>query len=194
MDFATGRVRSITKNTPKKFSNHDPVWSPDGRRLAFTRNRADEKVDILLVADLRGGIKCVSPEGGEHNYYAADWSPDGRSFAATSAPGDGDANWWIAQLYTFSTENGAMQPVYKPPVSQQIAAPRWSPDGKSIVFIGGLMSDGGSTGGDIFQVAASGGSVRNLTPGMATSASNITWPHSSSALRLETRAGPSGRS
>jgi dipeptidyl aminopeptidase/acylaminoacyl peptidase len=85
MDFASGAVRAITKNTPKKFSNHDPIWSPDGRRLAFTRNRADEKIDILLVADLPGGvIKRVSPEGGEHNYYAADWSPDGRRLLITS--------------------------------------------------------------------------------------------------------------
>ena len=50
---------------------------------------------------------------------------------------------------------------------QQIAAPRWSPDGKSIVFIGGLMSDEGSTGGEILQVPAGGGAARNLTPGIA---------------------------
>ena len=34
----------------------------------------------------------------------------------------------------------------------QIAVPRWSPDGQTIAFIGGLMSDEGVTGGDIFTV------------------------------------------
>ena len=32
----------------------------------------------------------------------------------------------------------------------QIAVPRWSPDGKAIAFIGGLMSDQGVTGGDVW--------------------------------------------
>src|SRR5205814_798348 len=85
MDFKTGRIRAITKNTPKEFSNHDPVWSHDGRRLAFTRQRADEKADVLFVVDLRGGApQRVSPEGSEHNYHAADWSPDGRRLLITS--------------------------------------------------------------------------------------------------------------
>ena len=75
-----------------------------------------------------------------------------------------------------------MKSIYKPPVEQQIAVPRWSPDGKSVVFIGGLMSDEGSTGGDVFQIAATGGAARDLTPGMASSASNITWPKNSKHL------------
>jgi dipeptidyl aminopeptidase/acylaminoacyl peptidase len=57
--------------------------------------------------------------------------------------------------------------------------PRWSPDRKSIVFIGGLMSDEGSTGGDVFQIPATGGTPRNLTPRLPSSASNISWPKSS---------------
>ena len=44
------------------------------------------------------------------------------------------------------------------------------------------MSDQGSTGGDIFQVAAGGGEARDLTPGIASSASNITWPKNSGQL------------
>ena len=41
----------------------------------------------------------------------------------------------------------------------QIAVPRWSPDGKQIAFIGGLMSDQGVTGGDVWMVSADGRSA-----------------------------------
>jgi len=66
-----------------------------------------------------------------------------------------------------------MKPLYKPSV--QIATPRWSPDGGSIAFIGGLMSDEGSTGGDVFLLPAAGGAVRNLTPGLPASVSGFVW-------------------
>ncbi len=44
------------------------------------------------------------------------------------------------------------------------------------------MSDEGSTGGDVFQISAGGGSVSDLTSGMSSSASNITWPRKSQQL------------
>ncbi|MGA9061203.1 MAG: S9 family peptidase, partial [Terracidiphilus sp.] len=57
----------------------------------------------------------------------------------------------------------------------QIAVLRWSPDGRSIAFIGGLMSDQGVTGGDVWIVPSTGGQPRNLTPGRPTSAAWIAW-------------------
>ena len=60
--------------------------------------------------------------------------------------------------------------------------PALRPDGKSVVFIGGLMSDEGSTGGEIFQVPAGGGAARNLTPGLNASASCSMWPKQSRQL------------
>ena len=57
----------------------------------------------------------------------------------------------------------------------QIAVPRWSPNGKSIAFIGGLMSDQGVTGGDVWIVPSTGGQPRDLTPSRPTSAGWIAW-------------------
>ncbi len=179
----------------------DARWSPDGKQVAilFTEDlpqRAgpldpvppdsgvlESKIyeqRLTVVDAATGAVRQLSPK--DMYVYEYDWSPDGRSFAATAAAGAGDDNWWIAQLHTVSAATGEMKAIYKPGVQQQIAAPRWSPDGRSIVFIGGLMSDEGSTGGDIFQAPAGGGEARNLTPGLASSASNITWPRQSKQL------------
>src|SRR5204863_6406297 len=70
-------------------------------------------------------------------------------------------------------DDGGATLIYKPTL--QIANPRWSPDGKSIAFIEGLMSDEGSTGGDVFVVPASGGATTNVTPGLRASATSLDW-------------------
>jgi dipeptidyl aminopeptidase/acylaminoacyl peptidase len=61
----------------------------------------------------------------------------------------------------------------------QIALPRFSPDGKQIAFIGGLMSDQGSTGGDIYVIPSTGlkpgGEPKNVTPNRPTSPAYIAW-------------------
>jgi dipeptidyl aminopeptidase/acylaminoacyl peptidase len=179
----------------------EPRWSPDGTRVSilFTENLPhvagpldpvppdsgvlgsliyEQRLTVIDVAT--GAARQLSPK--DMYVYEYAWSPDGRTFAATAAHGAGDDNWWIAQLYTMPAEGGEMKSIYRPPVERQIAAPRWSPDGSSVVFIGGLMSDEGSTGGDVFQIPAGGGTARNLTPGMTSSASNITWPRNSRQL------------
>ena len=126
----------------------------------------------LAVVDVASGkLRQISPA--DTYIYEYDWSPDGLRFAVTAALGNGDNNWWIAELYTLEGAGGLMKSIYKPHL--QIANPVWSPDGERVAFIEGLMSDEGLTGGDIFTVPAAGGNAENVTPDVKGTASWIRW-------------------
>ncbi|MGA7273644.1 MAG: S9 family peptidase, partial [Candidatus Udaeobacter sp.] len=129
----------------------------------------------------------VSPEN--LHIYDYDWSPDDKMFVATAAPGPGDNNWWIAQIYTINIAGGNATSIYKP--SLQVAVPRWSPDGKSIAFIEGLMSDEGFHGGDLFTITAVGRDVVNRTQGRKTSINSFFWPAPDRILLIEYLGGGS---
>ena len=128
-------------------------------------------------------IRQVTPN--ELNIYEYDWSPDSRQFAAVAAPGPADNNWWTAKLYSVMAQTGQMKMIYAPPAARQIAAPHWSPDGRVIGFIGGLMSDEGFDGGDIFLVPGSGGNPRNVTEGLNATPTGFQWRNPNVLLYTE---------
>jgi dipeptidyl aminopeptidase/acylaminoacyl peptidase len=101
--------------------------------------------------------------------YEFDWAPDSHLVAFIAANPPGENNWWIAKLYVeaaFPPAPATASPVvvFDPNTTKsalhglQIAVPRWSPDDRRIAFIGGLMSDQGSTGGDVWTIPANPGS------------------------------------
>jgi dipeptidyl aminopeptidase/acylaminoacyl peptidase len=110
--------------------------------------------------------------------YEYDWRPDEAGFVGTAAPGDGDNNWWVAKLYKFDIKSTAASVLYTPEnARQQLADPRISPDGTRVSFIGGIMSDFGSTGGDAFVLALDkpGAKPINITPKLPASVTALAW-------------------
>ncbi len=185
----------------------DIRWSSDGKRLAFLYAEGGGGGGPLEAEPAQTGIigssihnqriTTVGADGGnlrqvtpaELNVYEFDWSPDGQQFAATAAPGPADNNWWTAKLYTVDGNTGRMKMIYQPPIERQLAVPRWSPDGKRIAFLGGLMSDEGFNGGDIFLVDSEGGQPRDLTAGLHGTPSGLVWRGDGKLLFTETVDG-----
>jgi dipeptidyl aminopeptidase/acylaminoacyl peptidase len=122
-----------------------------------------------------GALRFVSPP--DLFVYEYDWRAGGKGFVGTAAPGDGDNNWWTAKLYAFPENGSGARVIYTPAsVQQQLAMPKVSRDGSRVAFIAGIMSDFGSTGGDVYTLALDGaGSATNLTPDMRASATAIAW-------------------
>ncbi len=182
-----------------------PRWSPDGRSIAFLYvegasgggpllasgpqtgviDNAIHNQRIAVAGASSGQVRMVSPA--DKHVYDFDWSPDGKQFVVTAAPGPGDNNWWVAQLYLVDAATGSLTELYKPKL--QIAVPRWSPDGKQIAFIEGLMSDEGFHGGDLYTISASGGTPRDRMPGRKTSASSMVWQSPRQLLFTEYTGG-----
>jgi dipeptidyl aminopeptidase/acylaminoacyl peptidase len=185
-----------------------PKFSPDGKTIAvlFTENAAraagplvaetPETGEIkdaffeqrLALVDIgTGKLRQVSPA--DTYVYEYDWAPDSLHLVVTSALGNGDNNWYIAELSVLDATTGLMKLIHKPAL--QIAMPAWSPDGKSIAFVEGLMSDESSVGGDIFLIPAEGGKPSNLTPERKASASWLTWTQDGKIIAGEFVGGDS---
>jgi dipeptidyl aminopeptidase/acylaminoacyl peptidase len=154
--------------------------------------------------------------------YEFSWAPNSNEMDFVAADPPGENTWWVAKLYKSyvphhrlpigmmcvtagndkaNCPSGDEETVFDPARSAgplhnlQIAVPRFSPDGKQIAFIGGLMSDQGSIGGDIYLIPStglkSGEAPRNITPDRPATPAWIAWRNNHSLLVSEHTGGNS---
>jgi dipeptidyl aminopeptidase/acylaminoacyl peptidase len=173
----------------------DLRYSPRGTLAALVIVGAEKEVGAVQagapVAGVLGAdiheqrIVIVHPDGTLADasppdlfVYEYDWLPDETGFVGTAAHGDGDNNWWVARLYKFDAKTAGATLLYtQANARQQLADPRVSPDGKDVSFIGGIMSDFGSTGGDAFVLPLDkpGALPVDLTPKFPVSVTALRW-------------------
>jgi len=108
--------------TPDEVREIEPVWSPDGTRLAFTRAPIPTTASPL--------VEVMSADGTDRRTLAPGkrpaWSPDGRELAY--AGGDG-----VHTIDVDGSEDKLMATTADPFAGQ----PAWSPDGSRIAYVDG---------------------------------------------------------
>jgi TolB protein len=156
--------RRLTRNTVR---DSHPIWSPDGRRIAFESN--------WQVWDMNAdgsGQRRLTRNGARN--FAPAWAPDGQRIAFERRTGreqyrpcSGCGRASAFEVWVMNANGSAQQML-----TRRGAAPGWSPDGRKIAFVS--ERDGY---GDIYVINANGSGQRNLTrtPGAGRRESQPVW-------------------
>jgi serine/threonine protein kinase/Tol biopolymer transport system component len=147
-------------------SDSDPDWSPDGRRIAFTRSPSScpvnrttacsPGVSHIYVMDADGSNPEQVTQGADSDLDVA-WSPDGTELAFAREDGD-DLRIWVTRLDGTDARE----------LTARLAGiddrPDWSPDGSNIVFRAGDVGNQYRTGSaQLFVVHPDGSGLTRLT-------------------------------
>lgn len=146
-DYDGHNARPVTKNGS---INLTPVWSPDGRSIAYTSYRNGYPDLFRAFPFERRPDQTLAAFPGINSSPA--FSPDGRSVALTLSR-DGNP-----EIYVLTIATGAFRRLTRHAGID--TEPTWSPNGRQLAFV----SDRAGAA-HIYVMDAEGGSVRQLTAG-----------------------------
>lgn len=159
MDADGSDRRRLTEHAAADF---DPVWSPDGRRVAFRSHRDGDEEVYVMGSDGSRERNLTRNPGTD---YSPAWSPDGKRIAFASDREDPSGN----DIYVVGADgHAARRVVMREGIDEY---PTWSPDGERIAFActGGRVLEQGVGDFEVCVVELDSGRVAQLTdaPGLS---------------------------
>ena len=179
-----GEARQITK---QKHGMGQPAWSPDGTRIAYvartgnykeTKGRKpvekasprvvrelryrldgigyfDERRRHLFTVDVETNVEQQITNGDWYDEQPS-WSPDGRFLAfASDRERERHQRHWGTDVWVVPSNGGRARKLTRS--RGGASQPTFSPDGRSIAFVGHEHGDAGAKNTHLFIVPASGG-------------------------------------
>src|SRR5882757_8305822 len=118
----------VQQLTPGKFLHGSPVWSNDGKRVAFYGNERDGISYDVYVTDIGSTHAPRLVAGGQQDsWYPLDWSPDDRKLLLWKYVSINESYLFIADVYT-----GTLTPVDASGRKIGIRSAKFAPDGRGI--------------------------------------------------------------
>ncbi len=135
MDAGGRNVRLLTQlQRPTSAEDRQPVWSPDGRRIAFTRQNSTARPydgrAIFVIPSAGGKARQVTPwrlDAGDH----PDWSPNGRRILFRAPAND---EFLGSNLYTIGADGSRLKRLTHFGSASGPLSSSYSPDGRWVVF------------------------------------------------------------
>jgi Tol biopolymer transport system component len=117
---------TLTRLTFEGNSNLNPVWTPDGKRIAFTSNKEGPQNLFWQRADGTGGLERLTTS--EYVNTPSSWSPDGQLLAFWEVNATTGWDIWMLRI-----SDRKAQPFLQTPFNESV--PRFSPDGRWLAYI-----------------------------------------------------------
>jgi len=134
-DMLMREVKHVTSGTPADKVNDDPIWSHDGKFIAYTQAQAKGTDSNIFIAEVATGQSTLlTPHEGEQLYHANDISPDGKKLLITSNAANGYDNVGLLDIATRKIS-------WLTKEKWEINGENFSPDGKTVVWTANTDGD-----------------------------------------------------
>lgn len=147
--------KALTAAVPGRWDQM-PMWSPDGRSIAFLR-KTEAGCAVMLMPAIGGGEReigrCLGDEA-----HAIGWYPDNAVLIAAGRIYDDAGRASGSALYRMAIDSGRWEPIpYVRAASDIDVSPAVSPDGRWIAFHRNAAL------GDVWRIPVAGGEPQRLT-------------------------------